>query len=149
MDLFRQIQEGRLPGLKIMNCAGNSQEVDPEVFVQGLHKIFDEFADEDQADDDALEIIEEEFEMPSPNKPTREPTPLAGEEAFFDTPKLLEILSLEDGMHHFLEWEAQLFDYVETCGLEWHPLDFPVEEFLNCQLLILLLQGDPHGNLLK
>ena len=42
-------------------------------------------------------------------------------------------------MQHFLEWEAQLYDHVEACGLEWHPLDFPVEAFLDEKLFGLLM----------
>ena len=63
---------------------------------------------------------------------------MAGDEIFFDTPKLLEKLRLEDGMQHFLEWKAQLFDHVESCGLEWHPLDFKVDHFLDDKLVALL-----------
>ena len=73
----------------------------------------------------------------------KEPTTLAlydEEGLFLQWPKLLEKLSLGDGLQYFLEWKAQLFDFVEICGLQFH--EFPMEEYLECHLFEVLMDQD-------
>ena len=75
--------------------------------------------------------------------PPKEPTTLAGAKfkhfGFSEShPKLLEKLSLGDGLLFFLGWRRQLLDFDETSG--FHPSEFPMEEYLDPALFNLLVE---------